>query len=313
MKKLSLFIFMLIFASFIVACGDTSKGEDDNTSKEAAATVEVVHNLGTTVVPKNPETVVVFDFASLDILDYFGVRVAALPQASVPIYLSQYESDQYENAGTLFEPDFELLANLNPDLIIISGRTQESYDDLTDLAPTIFLGIDTADYLGSFKNNVSILADIFEKDELATEAIAQIESDIADLVDTVPTDKRGLILLTSDGSLSAYGPGSRFGVIHDEFNVTPAVTDIEAATHGQNISFEFVADVNPDYLFVLDRNAVTGGEYDAASTLDNELMNQTTAVQEEQVTYLTPDYWYLSSGGIESLTQMIAEIKATFK
>lgn len=50
MKKLSLFIFMLIFASFIVACGDTSKGEADNTSTDAI--VEVVHNLGTTVVPK---------------------------------------------------------------------------------------------------------------------------------------------------------------------------------------------------------------------------------------------------------------------
>lgn len=314
MKKILRVIFMLIFVGVIAACGATSEGDDDNTStSELEDAVEVKHQLGTTVVTKNPQTIAVFDFASLDILDYFNVEVAALPQGNVPSYLSQYEDDQYQNAGTLFEPDFELLANLNPDLIIISGRTQEAYSDLEDLAPTIYLGIDTENYLDSFKENVSILAEIFGKEELATEAINQIEADIAEVVELVPDDKTGLIILTNDGSLSAYGPGSRFGLIHDELNVTPVTTDIESATHGQNISFEFVTKANPDYLFVMDRNAVTGGDFTAATTLDNELMNQTTAVENDQVTYLTPDYWYLSSGGIESVTQMIAEIKATFE
>lgn len=313
MEKILRVIFMLIFVGFIAACGSNADEKDQKQTNDSSESVEVVHELGTTVVPKNPKTIAIFDFASLDILDHFDVEVAALPQGNVPSYLSQYESDQYQNAGTLFEPDFELLANLNPDLIIISGRTQESYADLSELAPTIYLGLDTENFLESFKGNVSILAEIFDKETLATEAIAQIESEIAEVVELVPADKTGLILLTNDGSLSAYGPGSRFGIIHDELTVTPATTDIESATHGQNISFEFVTEVNPDYLFVLDRNAVTGGDYTASTTLDNQLINQTTAVENDQVTYLTPDYWYLSSGGIESVSQMIAEIKATFE
>lgn len=313
MKKILRVIFMLIFIGFIAACGSTTEGEDQNQTNDSVESVEVVHELGTTVVPKNPQTIAIFDFASLDILNHFNVEVAALPQGNVPGYLSQYESDHYQNAGTLFEPDFEMLANLNPDLIIISGRTQESYADLSELAPTIYLGIDTENYLDSFKENVSILADIFEKEELATEAIAQIDADVAEVIELVPSDKTGLIILTSDGSLSAYGPGSRFGMIHDELGVASTTTDIEATTHGQNISFEFVTEVDPDYLFVMDRNAVTGGDYTASTTLDNPLINQTTAVENNQVTYLTPDYWYLSSGGIESVSQMIAEIKATFE
>ncbi|GJM75014.1 hypothetical protein HMSSN036_72300 [Paenibacillus macerans] len=60
--------------------------------------------------------------------------------------------------------------------------------------------------------------------------------------------------------MSAYGPGSRFGLIHDVFGV-PAVDDtIEASTHGQSISFEYVAEKNPDYLFVVDRDAVVTEE-----------------------------------------------------
>lgn len=304
MKKINLVLMIVMLAILMVAC-DSEESEPN----ESDETIEVVHELGTTQVPVNPETVVVFDFGTLDTLNYFDVEVAALPQINVPSYLSQYESDQYDNVGTLFEPDFERLANLNPDLIIISGRTQESYQDLSELAPTIYLGIDNQNYLASFEENVTLLGDIFSKQEEADAALEQINQAITELAEQAPEDKNGLIILTNDGALSAYGPGSRFGLIHDEFGIPPAAVDIEEATHGQNISFEYVANMNPDYLFVMDRNAVTGGEHDASTTIDNELVNQTTAVQEGQVIYLTPDYWYLSSGGVESVTQMIEEVR----
>jgi len=304
MKKINLVLMIVMLAILMVAC-DSEESEPN----ESDETIKVVHELGTTQVPVNPETVVVFDFGTLDTLNYFDVEVAALPQINVPSYLSQYESDQYDNVGTLFEPDFERLANLNPDLIIISGRTQESYQDLSELAPTIYLGIDNQNYLASFEENVTLLGDIFSKQEEADAALEQINQAITELAEQAPEDKNGLIILTNDGALSAYGPGSRFGLIHDEFGIPPAAVDIEEATHGQNISFEYVANMNPDYLFVMDRNAVTGGEHDASTTIDNELVNQTTAVQEGQVIYLTPDYWYLSSGGVESVTQMIEEVR----
>ncbi|MBM7541482.1 siderophore ABC transporter substrate-binding protein [Amphibacillus cookii] len=323
MKKIMLFMLLAMLAVFAVACGsdteDTTDTTDNDEAQEASndqeevdegpSEIEVEHELGMTTVPTNPETVVVFDFGTVDTLDYLGVDIAAVPQANIPSYLNQFEADTYENAGTLFEPDFETLANLDPDLIIISGRTSEAYDDLADLAPTIYMGVDESDYMTSFASNVSLLGEIFNKQDEAQEAVEQVNDDLADLVAVVPEDETGLIVLTNDGALNAYGPGSRFGIIHDDFGIEPVALDIEAATHGQNISFEYVAEMDPDYLFVMDRNAVTGGDYTASTTLDNELINQTTAAQEDQIVYLTPDYWYLSSGGIESVTQMIAEIK----
>lgn len=304
MKKKYLVIVIFILAMVMGACGT----EADKTER-SESDIEVVHELGTTYVPVNPETIAIFDFGALDILNYFDVDVAALPQGNVPSYLADYEADDYKNVGTLFEPDFEVLANLDPDLIIISGRTQESYQDLSELAPTIYVGIDNENYLDSFEANVTLFGEIFSKQAEAAEVIERINGEITELAEMAPSDKNGLIVLTNDGSLSAYGPGSRFGLIHDEFGIEPVALDIEEATHGQNISFEYVTNMNPDYLFVMDRNAVTGGEHVASTTLDNDLINQTTAATDDQIIYLTPDYWYLSSGGIESVTQMINEIR----
>ncbi|WP_117168946.1 siderophore ABC transporter substrate-binding protein [Paraliobacillus sediminis] len=322
MKKLALLLLMLLFAIVAVACGSESDEaaatddiEEEQTDEEveeveAPTEIEVEHELGTTTVPVNPEKVVVFDFGTLDSLDKLGVDVAAVAQENLPSYLSSYEDSAYENAGTLFEPDFEKLAEIDPDLIIISGRTAEAYDDLTELAPTIHMGVDTTRYMESFEENVTLLGEIFTKQEEASTALEEIETTIADLKESIPTDKTGLIVLTNDGSLSAYGPGSRFGLIHDVFGITPADEEIESSTHGQNVSFEYVSETNPDYIFAVDRNKVTGGDYTAESSLDNELVNGTNAAQEDHIVLLSPDYWYLSGGGLISVAEMVNEIAA---
>lgn len=323
MKKLALLLLMLLLAIVAVACGSESdeaaatddieeeQTEEEVEEVEVPTEIEVEHELGTTTVPVNPEKVVVFDFGTLDSLDKLGVDVTALPQeGGLPSYLSSYEDSAYENAGTLKEPDFEKLAEIDPDLIIISGRTSEVYDDLSELAPTIYMGVDTTRYMESFEENVTLLGEIFTKQEEASTAFEEIETTIAGLKESIPADKTGLIVLTNDGSLSAYGPGSRFGLIHDVFGVKPADEGIEDSTHGQNVSFEYVSETNPDYIFAVDRNQVTGGDYTAESALDNELVNATNAAKEDHIVLLSPDYWYLSGGGLISVTEMVNEIAA---
>ncbi|WP_407268614.1 siderophore ABC transporter substrate-binding protein [Radiobacillus sp. PE A8.2] len=309
-KRLAVLAFVLILALFTAACGN---GEDVATAADTEAeTITVTHQLGETDVPKNPKKVVVFDFGTLDTLNKLGVDVTAVPKENLPTYLaSSYEGEEYENAGTLFEPDFETLSEIDPDLIIISGRTSEAYEDLNELAPTIFMGVDTTRYMESFKENATLLGEIFGKEAEVEEELTAIDTAIEELNTTATeSGKNGLIILTNDGSLSAYGPGSRFGVIHDVFGVTAADEEIEASTHGQNVSFEYLVEKDPDYLFVIDRNQVVGGEYSAAKTLDNELVNGTKAWQNEDVVYLNPDYWYLSGGGLISVSEMVKEVSA---
>ncbi|MED3787839.1 siderophore ABC transporter substrate-binding protein [Peribacillus frigoritolerans] len=313
-KKLSLLLLVAMLAVVAVACGSDKEKEESSTKKESAKSEEITvkHQLGETKVKTNPEKVVVFDMGTLDTLDKLGVEVAAVPHDGLPEYLSKYEGIT-ENAGGLKEPDFEKINEIAPDLILISGRQSEAYKELSKIAPTVFVGVDTTKYMESFEENVTLLGKIFDKKDEAAKELKSVEENINALKEKAPTDKTGLIVLSSGGKVSAYGPDSRFGIIHDVFGV-PAVDDkLEVSTHGQSISFEYIAEKNPDYLFVVDRDAVAGDGAAAKETIENDIVKNTKAFKEGNIIYLDPNYWYLSGGGLESVDAMVKEVSEGIK
>lgn len=232
----------------------------------------------------------------------------------MPQYLSKYKDKKYTNVGGLKEPDFEKINEIQPDLIIISARQSDSYKEFSDIAPTIYVEQETKDYMKSFKDNTEMLAKIFGKEDKAKKEIAAVEKDVKALNEKATKNgKNGLIILANDGKVSAYGAGSRFGIIHDVFGVTPADKGIEASSHGQSISFEYILEKNPDYLFVIDRGAVVGGESSAKQVVENELVSKTNAAKNNNVVYLDANYWYLSGGGLESVSEMVKEVSKALK
>ncbi|MGM9956728.1 MAG: siderophore ABC transporter substrate-binding protein [Peribacillus sp.] len=319
MKKLSLLLLLAMLAVVAAACGSNDEKEEsstkkDTTSSETAKSEEITvkHQLGETKVKTNPEKVVVFDMGALDTLDKLDVEVAGVPQDGLPKYLSDYK-ESTENVGGLKEPDFEKINEMAPDLILISGRQSEAYEELSEIAPTVFVGVDTTKYMESFEENVTLLGKIFGKEDQAAKELASVEENIDALKEKVPADKKGLIVLANGGKVSAYGLNSRFGIIHDVFGV-PAVDDkLEVSTHGQSISFEYIAEKNPDYLFVIDRDAVVGDGAAAKETVENDIVKNTNAYKDGHIVYLDPNYWYLSGGGLESVNEMVNEISEGLK
>jgi iron complex transport system substrate-binding protein len=271
-------------------------------------TTEFTHALGTVHVPQKVEKIAVFDYAVLDILNELDVEVSGVPKGSLPQYLTKYQGDAYTDIGTLFEPNYELLAKMAPDVIFISGRQRDCYEMLSAIAPTVYLTIDASDYIGSMQKNVRTVSEIVHKEAEATDKLTQINAHVAALRTKVgQRELTGLILLANEGRFSAYGQASRFGIIHNTFGITPIDTGIEASTHGQTVSYEYVADKNPDYLFVIDRNRVVGGR-DNSSAFENDLMMQTKAYQTDRIIFLNPETWYLTSGGLAATEEMIKEV-----
>ncbi|ANU24377.1 siderophore ABC transporter substrate-binding protein [Planococcus donghaensis] len=316
MKKWILVAFTLMMVTILAACGSTEETTESATANAEAEEITVTHELGETTFTKNPEKVVVFDYGVLDSLDKLGVEsVTGVPQESLPAYLEKYEdAEKYENVGTLKEADFEAIHVMDPDLIIISGRQADMYEEFAEIAPTMYMAVDTENYMESFEENMTTLGEIFGKEDQVGEELATIDAQIERVKAMVSeSDEKALITLANEGKVSAYGAASRFGLIHDVFGVKQADEGIEASTHGQSISYEYILETNPDMMFVVDRNAVVGNGTNAAESLENELVQKTNAYKNDKIIYLDPDYWYLSGGGLQSVAQMVTDVQSAFE
>lgn len=260
----------------------------------AANTLSIKHSSGTTEVPLQPLKVAVLDWSVLDTLSKLGVEVAGIPSGNPPELLKQYRDARFSKVGTLFEPDFEALKSLQPDLIIIGRRAQGSYAEVAKYGPTIDLTPDARDLLGSVVNNTTILGQIFDKAEQAKALTDTLQASVERLNNLTRDQGTGLTLITTGGRMSAFGIGTRFGMIHDMFGVEPAVQDLKVGRHGQAVSFEFILEANPDWLFVMDRDAAIGRDgVSARQLMDNELVAATNAGSKGQIIYLDPVNWYL--------------------
>ncbi|NTZ63483.1 siderophore ABC transporter substrate-binding protein (plasmid) [Agrobacterium tumefaciens] len=279
----------------------------------AQADVTIQHTKGEISLSAVPKKVFVFDLASLDTLTALGVEVAGVPGGRKPAYLSQYEASDVAKIGTLFEPDYEAINAEKPDLIIVAGRSSAKYADLSKIAPTIDLTTDSKHFIDSSKKNIRTLATIFGKQGEAETLLKKFDASTAALKEKAAHAGKGMLILTTGGKMSTFGVGSRFGSLFSDYGVKVADENIKVGMHGQPTSFEYILETNPDWIFVIDRDAAIGREGDAASKLlDNEIVVQTTAWKANQVVYLDAAAWYLVGGGLTSMQSTVNQLTEAF-
>ena len=315
MKKLRFIAIMFAMIFLLAACGSTEEASKSSGSEEAKTEeVTITHKYGEVTIEKNPKKVVVFDFGVLDTLDTLGVEIAGLPQAIVPKTLEKYAGSEYTNVGSLKEPDFEALHELQPDVIFISSRQAELYDQFAEIAPTVFVDVDYADYMSSLEKNFKLLAEVFEKEDVLDKKVNELKASIETLnKEASASDSKALILLANEGKVSAFGPASRYGFVHDVFGFKAVDENLEVSQHGQSVTFEYILEKNPDVLFVIDRSAAIGGEVGAKDTIENELVKKTNAYKNGKIIYLDAVNWYIAGNGIVSTQSMVEEVKAALK
>ena len=305
--RIKLTILALSIAALVASC---TGGQQQK--QHTGETVSITHTLGTVEVPVNPQRVVVLDFSALENLDYIGVKPVGMPKQGVPSHLSKYKNDaSIADVGTVVEVNLEKINELQPDLIIIGGRLAESYDDLSAIAPVMYpMVLNTTNFMGAFKTVLNDLALVFDKQAEMDDALAKIQTRVEGIqAKTAESGDRALILLHNRGRFSAYGSGSRFGIIHDLFGVKEAEPGMGAHLHGNPVSSEFIQKVNPDIIFIVDRSQVVGNDVIDKDEIENKLVKQTNAAINHRIFYLNPEVWYLAGGGVASVNMMIDEIE----
>lgn len=274
----------------------------------ASSAADIDTARGPVLIETTPTTIAVFDIAAIDTLDSLGIKIAGLPSN---LYLPQLNHLKEGSAivGDIFEPNLEALSELAPDLIIVGGRSSTKAEAVSQIAPAIDMTMDGDTLLQQAKTRLKAYGALFGKQTEAEARARALDAVVEKAKAAVAGKGSALIVMTNGPKITVYGPGSRFGWVHSALNLPASVPDVEAATHGEAVSFEFIRNANPDWLFVLDRAAAIGSEDQSAkSTLDNELVAETTAWKKHQIVYLPGGDFYIAAGGVNAMSRVFTAI-----
>lgn len=334
MKKIYSILFVMLLGFILVACN--LEGEEDRTGEQ----VEITHTI-TNVLERdqegnatkteaievtekvyiNPKRVATFHLGMADVflyvgLDKLGVTHFGVPKGGTPLpeTLSEFNKEKYANVGVLHTPDTTALELFNPDLIILDGRTRMFHNDLKERFPNADI-VDFSLTTYDFEKHVDILetlALIFPnaKDDF-TSKVESFRTTFAEIREKT-AGVRLLFVQTNGENLSvATGPNGRYGLVFKEFGFESAdatANDKAENSHGtMGANLEYIKDIDPEVIFIIDRNIIAIGE-PSPSFKSDSMISSVSAIVNDYVFYLDPTSWYTISGGIRATEQMFADV-----
>lgn len=322
-EKMKRFTRMIVLSLVLMLTGGIFAPAVTALAEETTYPVTIKHESGETVIEKEPERIVVLDIAALDTIDKVGAgdKVVGTITDRLPDSLAKYRD--LESVGSPKEPDMEAIARLEPDLVFIGNRLADMYSDFSEHWTTInsavsWRGIPEGEtYSEKVPENVLMVATAVGKKKEGEAARQELIDLMAKYKDLGKDKGKALVLMSNGGEISMHGPASRFALIFDVFGFENVDYEGEDEGHkGQKISFETVQEINPDWIFVLDRDAAVGkaetGDT-AQSVMDNDLVKSTNAAKEGHIVYLSPTEWYIVMTGANNYETMLNEVAEAIK
>lgn len=321
---------LLPFALLMTACGAEANTPDATPDAPTqgnpgaggeGAVVTVEDNHGSVEVPVSPERVVALDNHVFEILTAWDIDLVAAPKALMgqDLWPHYTDNDEILDVGSHREPNLESIIATTPDLVIGGGRFASHYGDIVAQNPeaaVVELSPRTGEPLeAELKRQVEALGLIFGKQAEADALVADLDAALEGAAESYNGTDTVVGLITSGGEIaySAPGTGRSVGPLFTALDLVPAIEqEAEDTSHGDDISVEAIAQANPDWIIVLDRDGAGVGEgsYRPAEELleSSEALAGVTAVQENQIIYLSPDF-YLTEDiyAYTDLYQQIAE------
>ena len=326
MKKfltLALSVLMLATSAFTLA-GCSSEPETQEPETVTIKALNANKELTDIEVPYNPERIAVLDMPALDILDSLGLGDRIVGSAKVTIeYLTNYNPDdsngKIANLGSVKTADMEQVAACAPDVIFIGGRLSSMYADLEKIAPVVYLAVDyEKGVVESTKANATAIAAMFGKTAEVDAKFNGFQSRI-DALKNVLNGKDVLLCMYNNNALSVMATDSQLNFMVNELGGIDKGAGVvleEKPAHGTDAGWETIVSIAPEYMFVLDRSTATGaadeGVLGAREVIENDLVKEMQCYKDGKIVYFIQhaNVWYTSTGGVQALDTMIADLEA---
>lgn len=232
MKKFipAVLVSLLSFSAPYALSAESASFTPNAVIAQSTEKLNIKHLSGETEVSKKPQKVVLFDFGIYDSMQKLGLgdKVIALPMGNAPAYIKDSIPATMHNAGGMKEPDLAKIAELKPDLIVITGRQGKSYDALSKIAPTVNLGIDSKHYIDSVKANINLIGDLYGDQKAVEAQLTQLDKSIALAQDKAQkSQSKVLVLLHNDGKLIPNNQSVVYDVVKAQRAELPEVAEAD--------------------------------------------------------------------------------------
>ena len=291
------------------------------------ATVEITDIYGTVTVPVNPERVVALDNRTFETLSDWGIELAAAPKAVMPPDSPYVSNAAVQDIGSHNEPNLEIIAAVDPELVIVGQRFASYYEDIKALVPNavvINLNFDVStkaehpgeNLVGGLKNSTLALGQIFDKNDEAAKLVADFDKVIADVKAAYNGTDTIISVVVSGGNIGYSAPmsGRVWGPMYEVFGWVSAL-EVAGATsdhQGDEVSVEAIAQSNPDWIFVLDRDASTSSAADSVPAVDviknSPALQNITAITADQMVFAPNDTY--TNESIQTYLELFADLAA---
>ena len=315
MKKINLLYLLAILAIIsgllLYYLPDMTAGHNAESNKTSQTFKEktIVHDFGTTELKKAPKRIVILDNLYGEILDPLDITPVgattgqADSQEFSTLFKKQYKDAKVVSVGWQGNPDLDKIAELKPDLILMTGEQEDLYDELSEIAPTVGYQINTDENWDYHETSLKV-AEIFDKRDEMKKDLDRLDAREAVFAENVKAkfgDQKLLYLRVTDNDIRYYAYG-HFGYLYDTYHFNRAET-FNPDDMFQVIDPDKLKDINPDLLIV---------QADSQELLDNKLKNSPVwtslkAVQNNKVIYA--DYsTYMLGFGIVSQEAIMKQI-----
>ena len=307
-KLIKLFSLLVVFTLTLSACtnGNNDVGQAKENENEQMVEVSDVH--GTIMVPVNPKRVVALDNRTFETLSDWGIELAAAPKGVMPSDSPYVSDENVLDIGSHSDPNLEIIASVDPELVIVGQRFAKYYDEIKELVPNatvIDLNFDVSseastpgeNLVNGLKNSTKTLGKIFNKISEAETLIAEFDQAISDSKSAYNSTDTIISVVVSGGEIGFSAPryGRVWGPMYDIFEWVSAleVSGSSSDHMGDDISVEAIAQSNPDWLFVLDRDAAVSSTTESVPAMDvinnSPALKNTTAITKNQIIFAPND------------------------
>ena len=315
MKKINLLYLLAILAIIsgllLYYLPDMTSGHNAESNKTSQTFKEktIVHDFGTTELKKAPKRIVILDNLYGEILDPLDITPVGATtgqsdsQEFSTLFKKQYKDAKVVSVGWQGSPDLDKIAELKPDLILMTGEQEDLYEELSDIAPTVGYQINTDENWDYHETSLKV-AEIFDKRDEMKKDLDRLDAREAVFAENVKAkfgDQKLMYLRVTDNDIRYYAYG-HFGYLYDTYHFNRAET-FNPDDMFQVIDPDKLKDINPDLLIV---------QADSQELLDNKLKNTPVwtslkAVQNNKVIYA--DYsTYMLGFGIVSQEAIMKQI-----